>query len=268
MNPKPFVKWVGGKRSLLDELHKHLPESFNTYYEPFVGGGALFFSIYDKVKKAVLSDTNFELIITYKVIQKEPQKLIEALRKHSEKHSKEYYYKIRSTNPKTAINIASRFLYLNKTCFNGLYRVNKQGKFNSPIGDYKDPNIVQEENILACHEALQGVDIYNYTFEKIPLPSKGDFVYFDPPYHPTNEQSFTSYTENGFTEQDQIRLRDYLVTLHRKGVFLMMSNSDTNFVREIYNKKYFNIHEVKAPRFVNCKSDGRDSVTELLITNY
>lgn len=265
---QPFVKWVGGKRSLLSEILPAVPKNFHKYYEPFVGGGAVFFSLLEHIHEdAVLSDTNFELIMTYKAIQKQPAELIQLLQHHTKKHSSEYYYTTRQQEPKDPLKIAARFLYLNKTCFNGLYRVNKSGKFNAPIGNYNNPNITQPENILACSEALQKVEIKLGDFTTIH-PSKGDFIYLDPPYHPTVDTSFTQYTENGFTEQDQIRLRDWIVSLHKKGSFIMLSNSNTRFIQEIYRASYFIKKRVKAPRFVNCKPSERDKVTELLITNY
>lgn len=265
MNPKPFIKWVGGKRALLEELHNHIPESFNTYHEPFVGGGALFFSL--QPEKAVISDTNLELVVTYQVVKKQTDKLIQLLQEHQESHSKDYYYSIREQQPKEPLDIAARFIYLNKTCFNGLYRVNKQGKFNAPMGDYKNPNITQEDTIQACSTALQNTDIKYADYADIQ-PQKGDFMYLDPPYHPVGEQSFTSYTEQGFGDIDQVKLRDYVVSLHKKGVKVMLSNSDTPFIHEIYKNKFFHKHIVTAPRFVNCKANSRGNITELLITNY
>lgn len=266
--PVPFVKWVGGKRCLIKELTSHLPEKINTYHEPFVGGGALFFAIHNQLKSACLSDTNFDLVIAYKAIQKEPDKLISMLKKHSENHSKDYYYKIRdSHNIADPINLAARLIYLNRTCYNGLYRVNRAGHFNVPMGSYKNPSIVNEANILACSEALKKVKIEMKPFDSI-RPKTGDLVYFDPPYHPTDEESFTSYTKSDFTEKDQVRLRDFAVTLHKKGVKVMLSNSHTSFIRDLYKSSIFKIHIVKAPRFVNCKKDKRNPVEEVIITNY
>lgn len=265
--PQPFVKWVGGKRSLLAEIHKYLPQKFNNYFEPLAGGGALFFSLYKRSQRSTLVDTNLELVITYRAIQKDPEKLIEKLKEHASKHSEEYYYETRKREPKNPIDIAARFLYLNKTCFNGLYRVNQSGKFNAPIGDYTNPNIIQEDNIFACHAALKHTSILLGDFTVIK-PEKGDFVYFDPPYHPTSEDSFTAYTKENFTEKDQVRLRDSIVQLHKQGVFIMLSNSKTKLIEDIYRAKYFKKHIVRAPRFVNCKPEDRGKVEEYLITNY
>lgn len=268
---QPFVKWIGGKRSLLTHLHEHLPDSFNDYYEPFVGGGALFFSLGPRLattgRRAVLSDNNFELVVAYQVIKKQPEALIEALCHHNERHCKQYYYRVREQQPSEPVDVAARFIYLNKTCYNGLYRVNKSGEFNAPMGSYKNPNIIAAENILACSETLTFAKIQVGDFAQLE-PRAGDFVYLDPPYHPTDEQSFTQYTKENFTEKDQVRLRDYVQELHRRGVFVMLSNSKCRFVEDLYRAKHFNRHVMLAPRFVNCKANGRDKVQELLITNY
>lgn len=264
----PFVKWVGGKRSLIKELIKNTPNEFNNYYEPFVGGGALFFALFEGLNKSYLSDTNFDLVITYRVIQKEPKRLLNLLKTHAENHNQDYYYKIRSQHSLSEpIEITARFIYLNKTCYNGLYRVNKSGQFNVPFGRYTEPNIIQESNILACNKVLQSATIEYKQFDKI-TPQNNDFVYFDPPYHPTDENSFTTYTKSNFTETDQVRLRDFALKLHKKGVKIMLSNSNTKFIKDLYSIKPFNVKVVNAPRFVNCKSDKRNAVEELLITSY
>ncbi len=277
----PFVKWVGGKRALMPELIAHLPPKFdpqvNSYYEPFLGGGALFFALQSRANgliNANLSDTNLELVLTYKTVQKNSKELIERLKQHQANHSKEYYYQIRSQhNLQFPLDVAARFIYLNKTCYNGLYRVNSKGEFNVPMGSYKTTNaIVQTDNILACSRALQGVNIRNYQFEEIDnhqtSPKPQDFIYFDPPYHPTDELSFTKYAKLDFTEGDQENLRDFALKLSKKGVHIMISNSDTKFIRELYHKKPFKINSVSAPRFVNCKANKRGNVGEILITNY
>lgn len=264
----PFVKWVGGKRSIMDALKAHLPEGFNDYYEPFIGGGALFFELHRKLQKAYLSDTNFDLVMAYRVVQRSPEDLVELLREHARKHSQEYYYKMRDRHHlQNPAEIAARLLYLNKTCYNGLWRVNSKGEFNVPIGRYKNPGIVQEENILACCQALQSVDIRLATFDEIK-PTEDDFVYFDPPYHPMDGASFTRYAKLDFNEQDQVRLRDFALKLHKQGVKVMLSNSDTPFIRNLYRSKYFQIATVQALRLVNCKANKRSAVNEVLITNY
>ena len=264
---EPFVKWVGGKRGLVDRITENMPATFEDYYEPFVGGGALFFSLADRIKKATISDRNVELMITYKVIQKHPLKLIEILKQHKENHSEKYYYEVRATNPDDPIETAGRFIYLNKTCYNGLYRVNNSGIFNVPMGSYDNPLIVQEENIMACHKALKNTTILSGDFENIE-PKANDFVYFDPPYHPTTEASFTKYTKEDFAETEQSRLRDFIAILTKRGVKVMLSNSKTDFINELYSSKSFFTTVVDASRMVNCKPNKRNRVEELLITNY
>ncbi len=266
----PFVKWVGGKRSLMDALMRRVPETFENYYEPFIGGGALFFELArrKRLSGVCLSDTNIDLVFAYKVIKKDPAALIEKLKTHAAKHGNEYYYKIRAKSGlEEAVDIAARFIYLNKTGYNGLYRVNSKGKFNVPIGRYKNPAIVQEDNLWACHRTLKNAEIRYGNFDAI-TPQRDDFVYFDPPYHPTDETSFTKYSKLDFTEQDQVRLRDFAVKLHKGGVRVMLSNSDTRFIKDLYKSSVFNIAVVQAPRFVNCKANKRNAVNEVLITNY
>ncbi len=195
----PFVKWAGGKRSIIDDLIKHLPEIFENYYEPCMGGAALFFKIQSRINRAYLSDINLDLVITFAVVKKSPEALINKLEEHSRKDSNDYYYKIRAQYElQDPIDIAARFIYLNKTCFNGLYRVNKKGEFNVPRGSCTNPNIIQRENILASSQVLQKANIKYHEFDAIkPLPN--DFVYFDPPYHPAGSTSFTKYTKLDFS---------------------------------------------------------------------
>ena len=267
IQPKPFVKWVGGKRSIMQELLSRIPKEINNYYEPFVGGGALFFEIYNMVNHSYLSDLNVDLIVAYSVIKSNPQGLIERLKAYQEKHNEEYYYHIRSLQAlEDPIENSGRFIYLMRTCYNGLYRVNQKNEFNTPIGSYKNPIICDEANLLAVSQALKRADIKYKDFTKI-TPKKGDFVYFDPPYHPTKDDSFIKYVSNGFTEKDQTRLKDFAFELSKAGVNVMISNSDSDFIVDIY-KKNFNIAKVPAPRVVNCKADKRQSVFETLITNY
>jgi DNA adenine methylase len=266
--PCPFVKWAGGKRFLINELISRLPARFNNYYEPFAGGGALFFAIYQKFTgQAYLSDINLDLVFAYRAIQDDPRRLITILKNHAENHTREHYYEVRTSEPEEAIDRAARFIYLNKTCYNGLYRVNKSGKFNVPLGTQKNSSIVQESNILRCHEALKCAQVEYKEFDKI-TPKPGDFAYCDPPYHPTDAVSFTGYTKMNFTERDQERLMEFAISLHRKGVFVMLSNSDTPYINDLYKGEPFKISIVNAPRFVNCKADKRNPVREVLITNY
>jgi len=264
----PFVKWVGGKRSIINQLINNLPATFESYYEPFMGGAALFFEIQSRINRAYLSDINFDLVITFKAVQKDPEALIVKLEEHARKDSDDYYYKIRAQyelqNP---IDIAARFIYLNKTCFNGLYRVNKKGEFNVPRGSSSKPNIIQKDNILAGSQILQKSNIEYREFDAIK-PVANDFVYFDPPYHPSDSNSFTKYTKLDFSEKDQERLSDFAVQLNRVGVKIMLSNSDTPYIRNLYSANIWHVNIVQAPRMVNCKADGRGAVNELLITNY
>ncbi|MYD09637.1 MAG: DNA adenine methylase [Chloroflexi bacterium] len=273
---KPFVKWVGGKRSLLPELMKRLPAAFNNYYEPFVGGGALFFALKNEGRinsagggQAYLSDINYDLIQTYQLIRRDPEPLIARLKQHARSHAKDYYYETRGQHDLgDPVEIAARFIYLNKTCYNGLWRVNSKGEFNVPMGSSKKPAICQEDNLRACHEALQDVEVRELDFLDIEA-GENDFVYFDPPYHPLEGGSFTDYAKTGFREAEQTALRDLCRELHERGAKFMLSNSDTDFIRDLYaDASVFRLTTVQAPRMVNCKSDGRGAVNELLISNF
>lgn len=265
----PFVKWAGGKRSIIGELEKSVPSEFGDYYEAFVGGGALFFHLRDRLTKAYLSDINFDLVMTYRVIENEVDRLLDLLRVHQQKHNEDYYYQVRDNQRELQdpIAIAARFLYLNKTCYNGLYRVNKKGFFNVPMGSYKNPDVVNESNLRLCSDALKIADVHYRQFDQIK-PQEGDFVYFDPPYHPIKDTNFTGYTKLDFTEQDQIRLRDFALELHKQGVKVMLSNSSAALIRRLYSGKPFTVRSVHAPRYINCKPNERNDVEELLITTY
>ena len=240
--PKPFVKWVGGKRQLLRqfrELGLYPPEDFNpmtnTYYEPFVGGGAVFFDLLPK--NAELSDLNNELVTTYNVIKNNVDELIQSLQKHI--YDKEYYLEVRAKKVEdlSDVEVASRFIFLNRTGFNGLYRVNKSGQFNVPFGRYNNPVICDEDNLRRVSNALQDVTITHQDYKHVLKTAKsGDFIYLDPPYYPINAtSSFTSYTAEGFLEKEQTELRNTFVMLHEKGCFVMLSNSDTPFINELYS---------------------------------
>jgi DNA adenine methylase len=274
--PKPFVKWVGGKRQLLKqfrELGLYPPEDFdpieNTYFEPFLGGGAVFFDLLPK--KAELSDLNRELVITYNVIKSNAEELIESLKHHE--HNKEYYLEIRSKRIEdlSNIDIASRFIYLNRTGFNGLYRVNKQGGFNVPFGRYNNPLICDEENLIRVSKSLQNSLIIHRDYKDILKRAKqGDFIYFDPPYFPISKTaSFTSYTSESFLEKEQIELRNTFEELHNKKCFVMLSNSDTPFINKIYSEiNGVKINKIFAGRAINSKASARGKITEVVITNY
>ena len=269
MTPRPFVKWAGGKRQLLDVLMKNLPPKFNTYVEPFVGGGALLFELIPK--RAIISDTNYELINAYRVIRDNVEELIDSLKNHV--NDEGYYYRVRALNPSTLTPVerASRFIYLNKTCYNGLYRENSRGEFNVPFGKYKNPKICDEENLRVVSEFLRSADVqilYQDYKETCKLAREGDFVYLDPPYHPISKtSSFTKYTREDFTQEDQIELAQVFKDLDRKGCYVMLSNSNTEFIRDLYRD--FEIIELSANRSINCRAEGRGKEkVEILVKNY
>ncbi|MGA1624873.1 MAG: DNA adenine methylase [Prochlorothrix sp.] len=264
------MKWAGGKRQLLPELLDRVPEQFKTYFEPFVGGGALFFSLQPIL--AHLTDINPDLINMYQVIQTEVEALIEDLQQH--RNTADYFYRIRNVDRSPAyatwspIQKASRLIYLNKTCYNGLYRVNSKGHFNSPYGSYKNPTLVDHKNLRACHCALQEVTIEVASFEAVlTQASTGDFVYFDPPYVPVSSTAnFTSYSQDGFGPEMQERLRDVCVELDRRGVQFMLSNSYAPIVLELYGG--FRIDTVQASRAINSNAAKRGKVKEVIVRNY
>lgn len=268
----PFVKWVGGKRQLMPAINELLPKKYSTYNEPFVGGGAVLFEV--QPKKAVVNDFNAELINTYNIIKKHPEALIEDLKTHV--NESDYFYKIRALDRRddfdkvSNIKKASRVIYLNKTCYNGLYRVNSLGEFNSPFGKYKNPNIVNEVTIRAVSKYLNANDItiMNGDFENaVNKIRKGAFVYFDPPYHPVSKSSnFTGYVQGGFNADDQMRLRDLCDKLNQKGVQFLVSNSATKLILDLYKK--YDINFVKASRAINSDATKRGEVDEVLIRNY
>ena len=266
----PIVKWVGGKRQLMFELLKNMPKSYNRYFEPFIGGGALFFEL--QPDNAYIADMNEELINLYQVVRDNVDELVADLQKHD--ISKEYFMEIRNIDRteeyKNWSNIqkASRFIYLNRTCFNGMYRVNSKGEFNVPFGHYKNPRIVDEKNLINCSNLLQRTEIRHSDFSEILTKvQEGDFVYFDPPYVPLNEtSSFTSYTKDGFDIDMQFKLRDVCDELDSRGVNFLLSNSDTKLVNELYEN--YNIKKVFASRQINANADGRGKITEVLVRNY
>ena len=206
------------------------------------------------------------MINTYQVIQGDVEPLISRLQLHAQKHSSDYYYEIRSQHAlDDRIEIAARFIYLNKTCYNGLWRVNSRGEFNVPVGSYTNPAICQPDLLRACHAALQGVDVRKQDFTELKA-GEGDFVYFDPPYQPLDKTSFTRYAKADFGMEEQVALRDLCMALHARGAKFMLSNSDTS--SPLYQDAIFKVETVKAPRFVNSKASGRGAVGELLVTNY
>ena len=262
--PKPVLKWVGGKSQLIPEIVKSFPASIDTYFEPFVGGGAMFWHLAGKkaFKDAHINDYNTELITCYRVIRDNPHALMDALRK-MKSGSKDVFLAQRALIPKELSDVAraARMIYLNRNGFNGLYRVNKSGAFNVPFGSYKTPpTLFVEENIFACHSALQDTWINNGDFEdKLEVAKKGDLVYFDPPYVPLNITSnFASYTEVGFGLMAQKRLAALVKELADREVKVVLSNSDTPLVRELYQA--YEIREIMARRNINSKGDGRGEI--------
>ncbi len=259
---KPFLKWAGGKGFLSSRLIKLFPNDYSSYYEPFIGGGALFFKISPWLKFAQISDLNKELILAYNIVKDDVESLIKELKKHEKNHSKEYYYFIREKNKiENEIKSTARLIYMNKTCFNGLYRVNSKGEFNVPFGRYKNPNICDEKNLRRVSVALQNWKIKNLSFEDVK-PKKGSFIYCDPPYH----DCFSNYQNDGFIEAYHILLAEY-VKIWSKTCKVMISNSDTTVIRELY--KDFHFHTVQTRRCINCKGNERKKQEkELVITTY
>jgi DNA adenine methylase len=261
----PFVKWVGGKTSLLPELIKHVPERVRRYHEPFVGGGALFFAT--APRRAVLSDNNPELVHAYRLVRDDVWGVLDQLSRHV--YERPHFEAVRALEPSRLgpAERAARFIYLNKTCFNGLWRVNRAGRFNVPIGRYKDPRFCDPETLQRASQALHGVEILHQPFEDaLALAGSGDFVYLDPPYDPVSATaSFASYTAGGFNWDDQKRLAAGCLSLNRRGVRFLLSNSATTRVRALY--KHFQQRIVRAPRHINSKGGGRGHVDEILVFN-
>lgn len=274
----PFVKWAGGKRQILYKLKQYIPQNFNKYYEPFVGGGALLFELVPQ--KAIINDSNKELMNVYECIKDKTKvlALCAELKHHEEKHCKEYFYKIRNLdrnkeefNKLEDYKRAARTIYLNKMCFNGLYRVNKKNEFNVPIGkaDKKDKiKTYDEENLNGISDYLNqnNVKILSKDFEKAVEDAKaGDFIYFDPPYD-SDTSTFNDYTEKRFDKEEQIRLAKVFKKLANRGCYVMLSNHNTTLINELY--KDYNIHIIKAKRSINSNINKRGSVEEVIIVNY
>jgi DNA adenine methylase len=275
--PKPFVKWAGGKRQLIPILNQNLPESFGTYYEPFLGGGALLFHILTERdgQKCSISDLNSDLVLSYVTIRDKIDDLILSLKNHEknyQKDSSKYYYSVRDTNPKSDVEKTSRLIFLNRTCFNGLYRVNSKGKFNVPLGKYTNPNIVNEENLRSVSHILKKskVSVNCRDFAAVLRDAKkNDLVYFDPPYQPvSNTANFTSYTNKDFTFDDLERLAELCNNLDSKGCKVLLSNSDSKEVAKMFATKTWKISRIPANRAINSNSKNRTGHFELLIKNY
>lgn len=270
--PRPFLTWAGGKSRLADALLERKPACFGAYHEPFVGSGAVFFRLYCQggVRRAILADINAELVDTYLAVRDCVEEVIGVLSGFP--YSKEFYYEIRSIDPwqLSLPERAARMIYLNKTGYNGLYRVNRQGQFSVPFGRRERPNYLDRENLVAASRALQGVEILCTCFDTvIDRAEPGDWVYFDPPYIPVSRTAkFTSYHVGGFSLRDHERLRDLCVALSKKNVYVMVSNSATPSARSLYQSEHFVIGEVLANRTISCNVLTRGKIPELVITNY
>lgn len=272
---KPFVKWAGGKRQVIDKLKLYAPDKYNTYYEPFVGGGALLFEL--SPRKAVINDYNEELMNIFNCIKDETKftKMCNELNHHETNHSEDYYYEIRNKDRDKAkfkrmadYKRAARTIYLNKACFNGLYRVNSKNEFNVPFGKKIKVNTYEGQNLGIIHSYLNfnDITILNTDFEEaVKTAKKNDFIYFDPPYD-SEKQIFTSYTENGFGKDEQIRLAKVYKELADRGCYVMLSNYNTPLIKDLY--KDYNIHIIEAKRNINANGKKRGKVEEVIITNY
>jgi DNA adenine methylase len=267
---RPFLKWAGGKASSVEQLRSRVPRHYNAYFEPFLGGGALFFAL--QPKKAILSDSNERLVRTYKALRDNPQVVAEqlswlALRYLARGELFYYEQRQRDVDKLFDVDVASWMIFLNKTGFNGLYRVNKKGQMNCPHGDGK-PYTPDEENLRACSLALQGVQIEHWDFRASAVAAEeGDLVYFDPPYAPVEDTSFTKYTKTGFTMKDQEDLRDTALSLKKRGVHVILSNSGSAEAKRLYLEVgYFIVEETQVRRAINSDPDGRCKVTELIIS--
>ena len=274
---KPFIKWAGGKYRLADKLIPVMPDKFNpsknTYIEPMAGSGGFFFKY--GPKHAYLSDINQNLITTYNVIKNDVKNLIKSLKQHKELHNKDYFYKNRDLFNELIqkgddhLNIASLFIYLNRTCFNGLYRENSKGEFNVPIGSYKNPTICDEENLLSVNKILQSTDIACHGYEEsINRVKEGDFVYIDPPYIPLDPVSFTKYSKDDFGKAQHKELSAFCDLIDKKGGYFMLSNSDTELTKEIYMNSERICYKFEVMRTIASKSENRVKAKEVIITNY
>ncbi len=269
---KPIVKWAGGKTRLLDQLRSRVPSDVRTYAEPFAGGAALFFALADDpsrtFERAVLADQNEDLVACYRAVRDDVDAVIEALAGF--RHDEDEYYRVRDEDPRTLTDAArgARLIFLNRTCFNGLWRVNRSGKFNVPFGRYTNPRIVDAEGLRAASAALARAEVLTADFADVTRSlGPGDFVYFDPPYVPVSKTaSFTSYAKGGFGPDDQRRLADELARLRTAGVAAVLSNADTALTRDLYRD--FAVHLVTSARAINSRASGRGPVGELVVTSW
>ena len=267
--PRPFLKWAGGKSRLLSALARRVPEGFKSFHEPFLGGGALFFHLAGsgRLKRACLSDINQPLVDTYRGVQRAVDEVIEQLGEHAERHDRDHYYQVRDADsaPGNLAARAARMIYLNRTCYNGLYRENRAGRFNVPMGRYSNPRICDEENLRAASRALAGCRIECGPYSEVVARAReGDLVYFDPPYHPVSRTaSFTCYDRNGFSGDDQVELSRIFRVLAVRGVLVLLSNSDTQLIHRLYAG--FPRDRVAVARAISCRADRRGRVGELII---
>jgi DNA adenine methylase len=263
----PFIKWAGGKSRLLSQIEPWLPASYNHYHEPFLGGGAMFFHL--QPRTASLSDINPRLVETWRVIRDQPAQLIDRLAHHEARHNSQYFYEARTrfngARGMDSVDRAALFIYLNKTCFNGLYRENRRGEFNVPLGSYAAPNVCDATGIEAASTALQGADLKTEAFDAVlDRAASGDLVYFDPPYVPVSAtSSFTSYVGGGFDANLQQRLVSVFDELVRRGCHVLLSNSDTPVSRQLYSR--FRVVGIQAGRSINSRADRRGAVGEILV---
>jgi len=269
-NAAPFLKWAGGKGRLLKQYGPYFPprNEIRHYYEPFIGGAAFFFHI--QPQAATLSDINKKLVDVYQIVQQNVELLIPLLKEH--KNEKEYFYRVRSLNPAdlSPLEQAARLIFLNKTCYNGLYRENRGGRFNVPFGRYKNPKICDEQRLRTASAVLQGINLQEAEFDQAVSNAKpGDFIYLDPPYAPISATSnFTSYNRYNFLAADQRRLADTVHDLTARGCSVMLSNSSAPLVYELYGDRGYHLIKVNSRRNINSNADRRGLVTELLILNY
>lgn len=268
---RPFIKWAGGKSQLLDQFQPLFPPHFSRFLEPFLGSGAVFFRLHPET--AFLSDINPELYNAYLCVRDSLEETIAVLSHHKRHHSTEYYYKVRASRTPTLTppQRAARFIYLNKTCFNGLYRVNSQGLFNVPVGRYENPPILDQENLRAVSRVLQETQLFNLPFDVFcrRFAKPGDFVYFDPPYQPLSKTAnFTGYTKDCFSLADQSRLRDLFIELDQRGCLLMLSNSYCPEILGLYKRYAATTHTVLAKRAISCMGAQRGAIKELVVLNY
>jgi DNA adenine methylase len=278
--PKPFLKWAGGKSSVLSSLHSYLPKKFSNFHEPMIGGGAFFINLKQNKsckRNFFISDYNEDLVNTYDVVNRHVKELIQQLKKiektylsHNTIDREKYYYEMRAYAPINSVEKASRFIFLNKTCFNGLYRVNKSGQFNVPHGKYKSPKICDINNLLAISDLLNGVIIKQHDIKNGYSDARAkDLIYLDPPFYPISKTAdFTSYTSNKFLHNEQLNLKLLIDNLTKKKIYVMLSNSDHPWIVGAYQASNYNVEFIQARRSLSSSVKSRGQINELVITNY